>query len=297
MMGLPAMASNRDAGERASASLSALAVSLLIAAVAIGALRISAAAAEVVHRSQLGADPVTELAIVARRAAAALSDRPSVNVQSLSADLSAGMHGTATIRPADALGVAAGKGLRRNSIPANPVVADRAFIEQVYTGRVGSEASARRFSRVIARRIESGAPISESDIRDVAGLEYPLIMGIITGEPVLNVNAAPPELLGEVTRLVESTEAETARRLVAALLDERSRREISDAELGAAIDTAVSTAGPDSRLLQDLSAYLGTRTWVWDIEVVEEEWRGSATLVLLPGSEETRVIGMSIGSR
>ncbi len=247
-------------GTEASASLVALAAALLITTLATGCLRLVIGVTRIADREGVPASAVTELAAAASQVAVALSDDGSADPLTVIRALS-----DATLR--DASSSLGGAG----AMPINPAIADPAQIERVYAERTGSDVRARQFASDLAGLIATGAQLLESDIRLAAGLDYPRITGLITGEPILNVRTAPASVLLKLPELIapddEVVRAAVAR-MIGALLDERAHREISAGELSSAIETAATAPGEHTptnrdRFIQQLTAYLGVRTWVW----------------------------------
>ena len=301
----------RQRGTEASASLVALAAALLITTLATGCLRLMVGAMKTADLSRVPSNAVTELASTASQVASALSDDGAASAMTVIRALPG-----ATLR--DVSSMLGGDGsVRAESdygqflVPINPVTADPRSIERVYAERTGSDLRARHFTPDIARRVASGAQLRESDIRLAAGIDYAGIAGLITGEPVLNVNTALESVLLRLPELVapDDEPAQTSvARMIGALLDERVCREISAAELASAIETAAAaaaaTTSPEGqapadqvRLIQQLTAYLGVRTWVWELELVRERWRGTAVIAHLPGHPAAMVLGIAVEPR
>jgi len=290
----------RQRGTEASASLVALAAALLITTLATGGLRLVIGVARIADRGGVPSHAVTELASAASQMAAALSDDGSADPLTVVRALSG-----ATLRDASS-------SLRgADAIPINPAITDPALIERVYAERTGSDLRARRFASDLAGRVATGAQLLESDIRLVAGFDYPRIMGLITGEPILNVRTAPASALLKLPELIapddEAVRAAVAR-MISALLDEREHREISAGELASAIETAATTAfaiatppghtaTDRARLIQQLTAYLGVRTWVWELQLERDRWRGTAVIAQLPGHPAAVVLGLAVTPR
>ncbi len=287
----------RPRGTEASASLVALAAALLITTLATGSLRLVIGAMRITDRPRVPSNAVTELASAASQLVVALSADGSGDAATMIRALSGATLRDASSMPADA-----------DAIPINPVIAGPTHIERVYAERTGSDVRARQFASDLARLVATGAQLHESDIRLAAGLDYPRIAGLITGEPVLNVNTAPPAVLLALPELI-APESEVMRatvaRMIDALLDERAQRKISAGELASAIETATAMAftaaalrGPTpterTQLIQQLTAYLGVRTWIWKLELERDRWRGIAVIAHLPGHPAAVVLGLAV---
>ena len=284
-------------GTEASASLVALAAALLITTLATGCLRLVIGVTRIADRGGVPSHAVTELASAASQIAAALSDDGSADPLTVVRALSG-----ATLRDASSLLGGAG------AMPINPAITDPALIERVYTERTGSDVRARRFTSDLAGRVATGAQLLESDVRLAAGFDYPRIMGLITGEPILNVNTAPAPVLLALPEIIapdDEVARAAAARMIGALLDERAHREISAGELASAIETAATTASAlaappghtatdRARLIQQLTAYLGIRTWVWELQLERDGWRGTAVIAQLPGHPAAVVLGLAV---
>ena len=285
---------HRQRGTEASASLVALAAALLITTLATGCLRLVIGVTRIADRGGVPASAVTELASAASQVAVALSDGGSGDPLTVIRTLPG-----ATLRDASSLLGGAG------AVPINPAIADPALIERVYAERTGSEVRARQFTSALAGLVATGAQLLESDIRLAAGFDYPRIMGLITGEPILNVRTAPALVLLKLPELVapddEAVRAAVTR-MIGALLDERVHREISAGELASAIETAAAAPGEHTptdraRFMQQLTAYLGVRTWVWELELERDGWRGTAVIAHLPGHPAAIVLGLAVKPR
>ena len=287
-------------GTEASASLVALAAALLITTLATGCLRLVIGMAKIADRASVPSHAVTELASAASQVVVALSDDGSADPPAVIQAFSG-----ATLRDASSLPGGA------NAMPINPAIADPALIERVYAERTGSDVRARQFASDLAGLVATGAQLLEPDIRLAAGVDYPRIMGLITGEPILNVHTAPASVLLKLPELIapDDAVAQTAvARMIGALLDVRKHREISAGELASAIETAATTASAPAappghtatdraRLIQQLTAYLGVRTWVWELELQRDRWRGTAVIAHLPGHRAAIVLGLAVEPR
>jgi len=293
----------RPGGTEASASLLALAVALLITTLATGCLRLVIGATRVAERGAVPPTAVTELASAASEVAATLSAGDRAAVMAVISALSGAALRDASI----VLGKPGASEIRSREhsvreqilVPINPVIADPRDIERVYAERTGSDSRARRFTSEITELLFAGTLLTESDIRHTAGIDYPLIVGLITGEPVLNVNTAPAPLLEKLPEIIapdDSGAADAIRQMIRGILDERNHREISAEELGSAIETAASRSRPAGRvrLIGQLTAYLGVRTWVWELELARDEWRGTAVIAHLPGHPVATVLGLAV---
>ncbi len=287
-------------GTEASASLVALAAALLITTLATGCLRLVIGVAKIADRASVPSHAVTELASAASQVVVALSDDGSADPPAVIRAFSG-----ATLRDASSLPGGA------DAMPINPAIADPALIERVYAERTGSDVRARQFASDLAGLVATGAQLLEPDIRLAAGVDYPRIMGLITGEPILNVHTAPASVLLKLPELIapDDAVAQTAvARMIGALLDVRKHREISAGELASAIETTATTASAPAapsghtatdraRLIQQLTAYLGVRTWVWELELQRDRWRGTAVIAHLPGHRAAIVLGLAVEPR
>lgn len=301
----------RPGGTEASASLVALAAALLITTLATGCLRLMVGAAGIAGRSRVPSHAVTELASAASQVAGALSDDGAASAMAVIRALSGATLRDVSTMPGGDGSVRAESDRGRFLVPVNPVIADPRSIERVYVERTGSDLRARHFTSDIARLVAAGAQLRESDISLAAGVDYPRIVGLITGEPVLNVNTAPASVLVALPELVapDDEPAQTSvARMIAALLGERAHREISAGELASAIEATATAAAavtsPDgrasadhARLIQELTACLGVRTWVWELELERDGWRGTAVIAHLPGHPAAVVLGLGVERR
>jgi len=52
-----------------------------------------------------------------------------------------------------------------------------------------------------------------------------------------------------------------------------------------------------ARLIGQMTAYLGVRTWAWELELARDEWRGTAVIAHLPGHPVATVLGLAVEPR
>ena len=302
-------------GTEASASLVALAVSLLITTLAVGCLTLVTGAMSVSQKRPVPANAVTLLAWVASRVALALTDNPAADPGRL--ERLADQEPEYTVRLRDRSDAFGGIGTPdpfgwHDTMPINPVVANPHQVERVYAERTGSAERARAFVSDIAQRVATGTQLRETDIREAAGIDYPNIVGLITGEPILNVNTAPAALLRRLPEDLAPDDPDTRAAVSAALgamvdglLSVREGRAVTAGELASMIETVgqaaaawvpaagVTPAGT-AQLLQHLTAWLGVRTWMWELTVEHLEWVGTATIAHLPGHPKAVILGLTV---
>jgi hypothetical protein len=284
----------------ASASLAALAVALLVTTLAVGCLRLVTGAMIVGQRRSVPQNAVTVLVSLASQVTAALTEnraalpgegaRTIVTGPELTVhlrDLSSSLGDSGTSAP----------GLQDYPIPLHPVITEPRQIEFVYEERTGSGERARRFAADMSRLVSTGVQLEEADVRRAAGADYPSVAGLITAAPLLNLNTAPAVLLQTLPEILAPDDVDAAAAISATItrfLIMREHRLITADEIASAIQAISRATATPGGLVGQLTAYLGVRTWIWELRVEHNRWTGTAIIADLPAQPAAMVLGLAV---
>lgn len=135
--------------------------------------------------------------------------------------------------------------------------ADVGTLTQVFSVRTGDEDAAKRFGQRVQEYRHNGRTVGYAGLQALTGTYSDTLVGIITAEPPINVNAVPPEVLRCLLLWQGFTPSRSAAALES-LLSLRESRSLTAAELPGLLGV------PEGDMLLNI---LGDRTLVWEIQV------------------------------